>query len=94
METMRRNITERNVETASLQSPYLTPGEAARIVRLSKGTLANMRSRGGGPCFRKHGRLIRYHVDDLKAWSASRVRSTASGDAEQASPDANADSHE
>lgn len=36
---------------------------------LSPRTLEKMRSSGHGPCFRKHGRYVRYHIDDLDDWS-------------------------
>jgi len=37
-----------------------------------------MRVHGGGPVYRKHGRYVRYHLDDLIAWSeASKRRSTS-----------------
>lgn len=55
-----------------LDSPYLTTNEAAALLKLAPGTLKNMRVRRAGPRYRKHGRLIRYHIDDLNAWSASR----------------------
>ncbi|WP_326521586.1 hypothetical protein [Sphingomonas abietis] len=28
-----------------------------------------MRGKGHGPRFRRHGRFIRYHIDDLDNWS-------------------------
>ena len=62
-------------------SPYLTTDEAAAVVRLAPATLRNMRSRGVGPAYRKHGRLVRYHIDDLNAWSASRQTDTSPEDA-------------
>jgi excisionase family DNA binding protein len=61
-------------------SPYLTTDEAAAVVRLAPATLRNMRSRGAGPAYRKHGRLVRYHIDDLNAWSASRQKDTSPED--------------
>uniref|UniRef100_UPI003183F458 hypothetical protein n=1 Tax=Edaphosphingomonas laterariae TaxID=861865 RepID=UPI003183F458 len=36
-----------------------------------------MRRRGEGPLFRRHGRHVRYHVDDLDSWS--RQSGNASG---------------
>lgn len=50
-------------------SPFLNTAQAALYIGLSRRTLENMRYRGGGPCFRKHGRIVRYHVNDLDAWS-------------------------
>lgn len=59
-------------------SPFLSTRQAGRHVRLSPRTLEKMRVRGGGPKFRKHGRLVVYHVDDLTAWSAARAKSLTS----------------
>lgn len=71
------NDDRRSAPRALPESPYLTTEEAAAVVRLAPATLRNMRSRGAGPAFRKHGRLVRYHIDDLNAWSASRQTDTS-----------------
>ena len=52
-----------------LNSPYLTPREAAEFLRISERTLTSMRYRDVGPRFRKHGGTVVYHIDDLRAWS-------------------------
>ena len=62
----------------SSDSPYLTTKEAGALLKLAPSTLMNMRSRGTGPKYRKHGRLVRYHIDDLNAWSAGRGTDPAS----------------
>jgi len=59
---------------AQRASPYLETPEAARYLRLKKRTLDNMRWLGTGPRYRKHGGRIRYHIDDLEAWSKARER--------------------
>lgn len=59
-------------------SPFLDTAQAAFYVGLSRRTLEKMRVVGGGPQFRKHGRYVRYHIDDLDAWSASRAKSSTS----------------
>src|SRR3546814_5274426 len=46
-------------------SPFLDTAQAAHYVGLSRRTLEKMRVAGGGPRFRKHGRYVRYHIDDL-----------------------------
>ena len=61
-------------------SPFLNTPQAAHYVGLSARTLEKMRVVGGGPQFRKHGRYVRYHIDDLDAWSASGARGST-GDA-------------
>jgi excisionase family DNA binding protein len=61
-------------------SPFLSTAQAAHYVGLSRRTLEKMRVVGGGPKYRKHGRYVRYHIDDLDAWSESRAKqSTADG---------------
>ena len=62
------------------EGPYLTTREAADFLRLKPNTLEKMRCYGGGPSYRKHGRNVRYHIDDLTAWSDRRRRDwTADG---------------
>ncbi len=57
------------------KSPFLITTEAAEYLQLKKRTLENMRWRGQGPKYRKHGGRVCYHVDDLEDWSqASHVR--------------------
>jgi predicted DNA-binding transcriptional regulator AlpA len=57
--------------------PRLTVEEAAKYVRLSKGTLNNLRTAGGGPRFIKLGRVF-YDVRDLDQWiDAHKQSSTA-----------------
>lgn len=52
-------------------SPFLAPDQAAFYLGVSPRTLQEYRSAGTGPRFRRHSRHIRYHVDDLDAWSRS-----------------------
>lgn len=59
-------------------SPFLDTAQAAHYVSLSRRTLEKMRVAGGGPKFRKHGRYVRYHIDDLDDWSAARARRSTS----------------
>ena len=49
---------------------------AARYLALEAHTLECYRSLGGGPAYHKFGKWVRYAVDDLDAWAASRRRST------------------
>jgi predicted DNA-binding transcriptional regulator AlpA len=48
---------------------FLTPFEAAQLVRLSKRTLDNMRHFGNGPKYRKLGGKIVYLRSDLMDWA-------------------------
>lgn len=59
-------------------SPFLDTGQAAFYIGLSYRTLEKMRVVGGGPKFRKHGRYVRYHIDDLDAWSTEHVKRSTS----------------
>lgn len=59
-------------------SPFLTTAQAAHFVGLSRRTLEKMRVQGGGPVYRKHGRYVRYHIDDLDAWSRSHLKRSTS----------------
>ncbi|MCT7378242.1 helix-turn-helix transcriptional regulator [Chelativorans salis] len=53
-------------------SPFLNTAQAAFYVGLSQRTLDKMRATGGGPKYRKHGRYVRYHIDELDDWSKGR----------------------
>jgi len=55
--------------TSTIESPFFTEVEAAKFLKLSPKTLRNMRWRGAGPCYRKHGSRVIYEVNDLKSYS-------------------------
>ena len=50
-------------------SPFLSTEQAAFYLGLSARKLQQMRAAGAGPRFRRHSRYVRYHIDDLDAWS-------------------------
>jgi Helix-turn-helix domain len=52
-------------------SPFLTPDQAAFYLGISSRTLQEYRTGGTGPRYRRHSRHLRYHIDDLDAWSQS-----------------------
>lgn len=52
-----------------LKSPFMTEDEAADFLKLKPKTLRNMRWRGEGPCYRKHGARVVYEVNDLTSYS-------------------------
>ncbi len=54
---------------AAKGSPFLTPQQAAFYLGVSTRTLQEYRTAHTGPRFRRHCRRIRYHIDDLDAWS-------------------------
>jgi len=56
-----------------MQTQLLDQREAARLLRLSERTLERLRLQGGGPCFVKCGRSVRYREADLEQWIAQRV---------------------
>jgi predicted DNA-binding transcriptional regulator AlpA len=61
-------------------SPFLNTAQAAFYIGLSLRTLEKMRLKGHGPKFRKHGRFVRYHIDELDAWSKGRQNETDTDD--------------
>lgn len=57
---------------------FLTPDDAARLLRRSVRSLERDRQQGVGPKFLKLGRQVRYRLDDIEAWAcANTVQSTA-----------------
>jgi len=56
-------------------SPFLSTEQAAFYLGLSARKLQAMRAAGAGPFFRRHSRYVRYHIDDLDAWSRGIARS-------------------
>jgi excisionase family DNA binding protein len=74
---METSMTTDNQKSAP-EKPFRTTREAAAWLGLTRNTLEKWRVHGGGPPYRKHGRYVRYHNDDLIAWSeASKRRSTS-----------------
>jgi Helix-turn-helix domain len=62
------------------EKPFLNTKEAALWLRLTKNTLEKMRVQGTGPIYRKHGRYVRYHIEDLVDYSNSTKRKSTSDD--------------
>jgi hypothetical protein len=77
---MRAIMTDEAARAAMAKkgSPFLNTAQAAFYIGLSKRTLEKMRVTGGGPKYRKHGRYVRYHIDDLNAWSEGRAKASTS----------------
>ena len=51
---------------------FLTIDEAAKLLRVHRRTLDNLRWKNEGPRFRRHGGRIVYELNDLLAWSEQR----------------------
>ena len=56
---------------ARMGSPFLNTAQAAHYIGVHMRTFERMRQQDSGPRFRRHGRFIRYHIDDLDDWSRS-----------------------
>ena len=67
------------MRAAQARSPFLNTAQAAHYIGLSYRTLEQMRWNGLGPDYRRHGRFIRYHIDDLDDWSRSNGRAARKG---------------
>jgi excisionase family DNA binding protein len=50
----------------------LTEQQAAKYMAVSVAALRKWRVQGRGPTFHKLGTLVRYRIDDIEAWLASR----------------------
>jgi hypothetical protein len=66
-------------------SPFINTAQAAFYIGLSQRTLEKMRVTGGGPKYRKHGRYVRYHIDELDDWSKGHPQDSRSDDDQGAS---------
>jgi hypothetical protein len=58
-----------SAQRAKKGSPFLSTDQAAFDLGLSARKLQQMRGAGANPSFRHHSRYVRYHIDDLDAWS-------------------------
>jgi hypothetical protein len=50
-------------------SPFLSTEQAAFYLGMTPRKMQAMRGAATGPRFRRHGRYVRYHIDDLDSWS-------------------------
>ncbi|MFT4159611.1 helix-turn-helix domain-containing protein [Shinella sp.] len=73
---MQAHLTKEDVEDAvrraldaHIRSPWYDTDAAAAYLSSTPGTLRVWRSQGTGPRYRVvHGKVVRYHVDDLDAF--------------------------
>lgn len=56
----------RKAEVKRLDDTFVDTIKAARILRISVGTLRQWRLRGTGPAYYKIGRTVRYKLSDLR----------------------------
>lgn len=59
----------REILINAVPSPFYLEDEAAFFLRMLPRTLQAHRLDKTGPCYRRHGGTICYHVDDLSGWS-------------------------
>ena len=68
--------------------PLVDQRVAAREIGVEPKTLENWRGRGGGPDYYEVGegkrRLVRYDLDEIRAWARSRRRTSTSDQGEAA----------
>ena len=70
---------KRHPPRPGLSRPFLNTRQASHWLGLSVRYLERLRARGEGPSFRRHGRFVFYHIDDLEAWSRSTGGSGGDG---------------
>jgi predicted DNA-binding transcriptional regulator AlpA len=60
------------------KQPLAKPAEVAEVLGVEEKTLANWRSQGKGPKYRKPGgKFVRYDWADVNAWLAEQPAGTA-----------------
>ena len=65
---------KKRIAAALRASPFLNTARAAFYLGLSRSLLEKKRKpNGNGPKFSRHFGQIRYHIDDLDAWSKAHV---------------------
>ncbi len=63
---------------AALQKRFVSDKEAAAVFGLSRSWFQRARWRGDGPPFIKIGAAVRYDLDTLQGWFASRSATSTS----------------
>jgi predicted DNA-binding transcriptional regulator AlpA len=61
--------------------PLLTQRQCAEALALSERTLERFRVSGVGPKFVRMGKSVRYRLNDVEVWLASRLRGSTSEEA-------------
>jgi excisionase family DNA binding protein len=47
---------------------WLTPGDVARMLGVTKNTVNNWRRKGKGPAYTLLGEMYRYRIEDVESW--------------------------
>ena len=68
------------------ESPFLTIDETAKLLRVKRRTLDNLRWSGDGPPPRRHGGRVVYHRRDVLEWSERRRARTPPPNGAQKKP--------
>jgi Helix-turn-helix domain len=71
------HVREKN-NPVSKRCIFLTPKEAAELLRLSKVTLSRWRTEGVGPPYNKFGHCVRYDLFTLLGWADDQTRQNTS----------------
>jgi hypothetical protein len=63
-------MTIREQAASILDEELMTPEELAARLRVTENYLSQLRFRGDGPRFIRHGRVIRYRPSEVERWLA------------------------
>lgn len=75
----RKHIRRKPHSPAYKPDDLLKPSKAAKVLGLAEKTLANLRSRGGGPMYHKlSNRTIRYRYADLQTFITQSAKQNTS----------------
>jgi len=70
----------REVDHSQKHQQYLTTSEAASRLHLTRKTLEMWRFERKGPPYRKFGRKVLYHLEELDRWARAQARSATAVD--------------
>ncbi len=54
-------------------SPFLNGAQTAHYLDISLRRLQRLNAAGKGPPVRRHSHFVRYHIDELEAWSKGEL---------------------
>ena len=73
-----KTVVEGVESPATAEDQHVDTKGAATFLGMSPQVICEWRTKGVGPVYRKFGRSVRYRMDDLRAWAASRATSSTS----------------